>query len=59
MVTNELARLQVSYEEYLCMKTLLLLSTGGWIYNWPLKMKVVNIYMGSESLFSKMIKSLV
>ncbi|XP_039207424.1 glucocorticoid receptor [Crotalus tigris] len=27
MVTNELARLQVSYEEYLCMKTLLLLST--------------------------------
>ncbi|XP_054834428.1 glucocorticoid receptor [Eublepharis macularius] len=27
MVTNELTRLQVSYEEYLCMKTLLLLST--------------------------------
>uniref|UniRef100_A0A8D0L8A9 Glucocorticoid receptor n=1 Tax=Sphenodon punctatus TaxID=8508 RepID=A0A8D0L8A9_SPHPU len=27
MVGNELARLQVSYEEYLCMKTLLLLST--------------------------------
>ncbi|XP_042303449.1 glucocorticoid receptor [Sceloporus undulatus] len=27
VVTNELARLQVSYEEYLCMKTLLLLST--------------------------------
>ncbi|XP_053150420.1 glucocorticoid receptor [Hemicordylus capensis] len=27
IVTNELARLQVSYEEYLCMKTLLLLST--------------------------------
>ncbi|XP_062976744.1 glucocorticoid receptor [Elgaria multicarinata webbii] len=27
MVTNEFARLQVSYEEYLCMKTLLLLST--------------------------------
>ncbi|XP_065266132.1 glucocorticoid receptor [Emys orbicularis] len=27
MVANELSRLQVSYEEYLCMKTLLLLST--------------------------------
>ncbi|NWR51421.1 GCR protein, partial [Regulus satrapa] len=27
MVARELSRLQVSYEEYLCMKTLLLLST--------------------------------
>lgn len=28
MVARELSRLQVSYEEYLCMKTLLLLSTS-------------------------------
>ena len=27
-VSSELQRLQVSYEEYLCMKTLLLLSSG-------------------------------
>lgn len=27
-ITNELVRLQVSYDEYLCMKVLLLLSTG-------------------------------
>lgn len=27
-ICNEFVRLQVSYEEYLCMKVLLLLSTG-------------------------------
>lgn len=27
-ITNELVRLEISYEEYLCMKVLLLLSTG-------------------------------
>lgn len=30
-ISNEFLRLQVSYDEYLCMKVLLLLSTGNYI----------------------------
>lgn len=30
-ISNEFVRLQVSYDEYLCMKVLLLLSTGNYI----------------------------
>lgn len=30
-ICNEIVRLQVSYDEYLCMKVLLLLSTGNYI----------------------------
>ncbi len=42
-ICNEFVRLQVSYDEYLCMKVLLLLSTGNWTrFFWKITVTVFN-----------------